>query len=247
MDFTKFSQIVSAPRMQRYLEAVNSDHDKALQIYQLNLQLSRDFFTIISIFELALRNKINDVIIKYTSNNNWLIDAIQKNVSFNLPNGNKLSAIMIMSSKNKNEFFIEKLKETKPNGIIVPNRFKSIGKLKIRRLRTITSSTPEKEVEIEVVLFELSSGQQICQVYTETVCLKRISFLEQSGRQNCLNTAFLIAQKYQELLSSSANATHNKLIAELTFGFWRYLMNLNLMLLKKFYYKHFLFYQQVLV
>jgi len=45
--------------MSRYLMACNGDSRKAMTLYRMNLRLSQEMFTIISCFEVALRNKID--------------------------------------------------------------------------------------------------------------------------------------------------------------------------------------------
>lgn len=59
MRYQKFEEILSPARMSRYLAACGRDTRKAMTLYRLNLKLSQDFFTIISCFEIALRNKID--------------------------------------------------------------------------------------------------------------------------------------------------------------------------------------------
>ena len=45
--------------MKRYVQACGGDTRKAMTLYRYNLQLSQELFTIISCFEVALRNAIN--------------------------------------------------------------------------------------------------------------------------------------------------------------------------------------------
>lgn len=226
MNFTKFSQIVSRPRMQSYLDAVYGNQIKALQLYQLNLQLSKDFLAILSMFELALRNKIDNVISGYASHRDWLSNCIKKDINCILPNNHTLSATLIFNptqssnTNGKNEFSILRIEEKDVNGRIISNRFRNIVLMEIKRTRTITS-VAKKELEISIEL-ELVNGQRVYHTYTEIVDLNKISFLEKDGNQHCLNTAKIISKEHHRLRNS---ATHNKLIAELTFGFWHFLFN----------------------
>lgn len=73
MKFENFENVMSSARMSRYLTACGNTK-KAMTLYRLNLRLSQELFTIISCFEIALRNKINS---HYETNlgNNWLRDA----------------------------------------------------------------------------------------------------------------------------------------------------------------------------
>lgn len=75
MKYCKFEQILSQDRLQRYLLACNNDIRKAMTLYRYNLRLSQELFTIISCFEVALRNAIDkQMVINF--GNDWLRDAI---------------------------------------------------------------------------------------------------------------------------------------------------------------------------
>jgi hypothetical protein len=60
MKYVDFENVMSAARMHRYLLATGNNSRKAMTLYRKNLQLSQEMFTIISCFEVALRNKINE-------------------------------------------------------------------------------------------------------------------------------------------------------------------------------------------
>lgn len=60
MKYGKFERIMSQKRMNRYLAACGGDSRKAMTLYRYNLQLSQETFTIISCFEVALRNAIDE-------------------------------------------------------------------------------------------------------------------------------------------------------------------------------------------
>jgi len=79
MKYSEFEDIISQKRMQKYLLACNNDSKRAMTLYRYNLKLSQEMFTLISCFEVALRNKIDK---QLTANlgNDWLRDAV-------IPNG----------------------------------------------------------------------------------------------------------------------------------------------------------------
>ena len=79
MKYTDFEMVFSSERMYKYRIACGNDTRRAMTLYRYNLRLSQEMFTIISCFEVALRNKI-DVEMKRQHGINWLRDAI-------LPNG----------------------------------------------------------------------------------------------------------------------------------------------------------------
>lgn len=75
MKYFVFEKIMSQPRMSRYVTACSNDSRKAMTLYRLNLKLSQELFTIISCFEIALRNAIDN---HYSSvyGNDWLRDSV---------------------------------------------------------------------------------------------------------------------------------------------------------------------------
>jgi len=74
VQYSEFERIMSAPRMGRYLSACNGDTRKAMRLYRLNLELSQEMFTIISCFEIALRNTIDTHYVAIHGHD-WLRDA----------------------------------------------------------------------------------------------------------------------------------------------------------------------------
>lgn len=70
--------------MERYLTACGGDTRKAMTLYRYNLQISQEMFTIVSCFEVALRNAIDR---KLTDNlgENWLRDSILPDGVFSEP------------------------------------------------------------------------------------------------------------------------------------------------------------------
>lgn len=81
MKFTQFENIMSPARMSRYLNACSGNTRKSMTLYRLNLKLSQEFFTIISCFEISLRNKIDNHCIS-TLGNDWLRNGALNNGIF---------------------------------------------------------------------------------------------------------------------------------------------------------------------
>lgn len=79
MRYRDFEELFSSKRMQKYLLACNHNTRKAMTLYRYNLKLSQELFTIISCFEVVLRNRIDNQMIAERGND-WLRNAI-------LPNG----------------------------------------------------------------------------------------------------------------------------------------------------------------
>jgi len=59
MRYQEFENIMSEHRMNRYLTACGGNSKKAMTLYRLNLRISQEMFTIISCFEVSLRNAID--------------------------------------------------------------------------------------------------------------------------------------------------------------------------------------------
>lgn len=74
MIYSDFEKIITPPRLNRYLVACGNNTRKAMTLYRKNLKLSQEVFTVLSCFEVALRNAIDK---HYTPihGNNWLRDA----------------------------------------------------------------------------------------------------------------------------------------------------------------------------
>jgi len=72
--YSDFEHIMSVARMNRYLTASGYNSRKAMTLYRKNLYLSQELFTVISCFEIALRNAIDR---HYTNQygNEWLRDS----------------------------------------------------------------------------------------------------------------------------------------------------------------------------
>ncbi len=76
MRYQEFERVLSQKRMRRYLASVGNDTCKAMTLYRYNLRLSQELFTVLSCFEVALRNAIDhQMVIRF--GNEWLKDSIQ--------------------------------------------------------------------------------------------------------------------------------------------------------------------------
>ena len=84
MKFSTFEQALSHERLQRYLDACGNDTRKAMTLYRYNLRLSQEMFTILSCFEVTLRNAI-DVKLRSTIGSDWLRDSFQAGGIFDTP------------------------------------------------------------------------------------------------------------------------------------------------------------------
>ena len=75
MRYRDFEKIYSKDRLERYLQAVGGDKRMARLLYRENLRVSREMFTLVCCFEVALRNAI-DTQLKKNYGADWLRDSI---------------------------------------------------------------------------------------------------------------------------------------------------------------------------
>ncbi|MEO5674656.1 MAG: Abi family protein [Chitinophagales bacterium] len=95
MKFQEFENTMSAARVGRYLAACGGVTKRTMTLYRANLKLSQDFFTVISCFEIALRNAIDKHCLS-TLGNDWLINGA-------MPNGIFDNANCRLTSQNIND------------------------------------------------------------------------------------------------------------------------------------------------
>lgn len=77
MLYSDFENILSHSRMSRYLHACGGNSRKAMTLYRKNLKLSQELFTVISCFEVTLRNAIDRHYLSQHGNN-WLRNAADR-------------------------------------------------------------------------------------------------------------------------------------------------------------------------
>jgi hypothetical protein len=81
MRYSDFASIMTNARMNRYLFACGGNSRKAMTLYRKNLQLSQELFTVISCFEVALRNAIDAQVTPFLGLD-WLRDASAPGLAF---------------------------------------------------------------------------------------------------------------------------------------------------------------------
>ncbi len=93
MKFCEFEKVMSAKRMSRYLNACGRDTRKAMTLYRLNLKLGEEMFTVLSCYEVALRNAI-DRIMSECIGEDWIRDSIKSGGIFDNPKFHKTTRMM---------------------------------------------------------------------------------------------------------------------------------------------------------
>ena len=60
MEYSKLLHFLSSHRMNRYYNAALKSESRALELYRLNLKISQSFYPLLNLFEICLRNAINE-------------------------------------------------------------------------------------------------------------------------------------------------------------------------------------------
>lgn len=90
---------MSSERMNRYLKACEGNKRDAQTVYRLNLRLSQEMFTVISCYEVALRNSINRIMTNHLGED-WIRDAIHPGGIFDNPHFSRTTKIMLKTYKD---------------------------------------------------------------------------------------------------------------------------------------------------
>lgn len=81
MKFSEIEDIFSVQRMQKFVQACGGDTRRAMTLYRYNLKLSQEMFTLVSCFEIALRNRIDKQLTVHLGGD-WLRDLVLPNGAF---------------------------------------------------------------------------------------------------------------------------------------------------------------------
>lgn len=101
MKFADFQNILSPERLNRYVAACDNDTRKAMSLYRLNLHLSQEVFTLLSCFEVALRNAI-DRELTSRFGENWLRDSVLAGGIFDIASCRDSARIIIKAFNRLN-------------------------------------------------------------------------------------------------------------------------------------------------
>jgi len=84
MKYCEFEHFFSQKRLNRYLLACDGDKRKAMTLYRYNLRLAQELLTIVSCFEVSLRNAIDDILVPQFGEE-WLKDSVSEGGMFTDP------------------------------------------------------------------------------------------------------------------------------------------------------------------
>lgn len=196
MKYTEFENIMSAGRMRRYLVAC-SNSKKAMTLYRKNLQLSQELFTVISCFEIALRNAIDKHYLKIHGND-WLRKAGYEGGMFHnercrLTAENINAAVLKLSTSYTHNKLVAELGFGFWRYMFAPHQFLLAGQSLLAIFPAKPQSTPSVQYNASFVFNQLSKINDIRNriAHHEPICFV-------SG-QPVRNTAY-VRQHYALLL-----------------------------------------------
>ncbi len=161
MIFSDFENIFSTSRTGRYLEACNGDTKKAMTLYRLNLHISQEMFTIISCFEVALRNRIDKCLLD-SLGDDWLGNSCVNNGIFD-NDACRLTCKIIRNAYRKrlsvNSYSHEQLLSDMEFGVwkymFAPNEYRYSGRRLLAIFKNRPRSTPEMQYNNTYIFNEL--------------------------------------------------------------------------------------------
>lgn len=74
MKLNNFKQYFSEARINRYLLATGNSTSKSIKLYKANLKISQAFHPLLGVFEVVLRNKLNEILTSYFNDPDWIIN-----------------------------------------------------------------------------------------------------------------------------------------------------------------------------
>ena len=179
MKYKQFEETISASRMSRYLRGCNRDTRKAMRLYRENLRLSQQMFTIVSCFEISLRNAIDKELTKKFGDE-WLRDfvlsgGIFDNSKFDRTNKIILKAYKGLSSNYTHfkliaemEFGIWKYMFSNP-------QYKATGRCLLNIFPNKPKSTPSDHYDNSFIFNELDKINKLRNriAHHEPICFQR--------------------------------------------------------------------------
>ena len=74
MNFGTAQKLYSEARIGKYYKACDGDKLKTMQLYRYNLRLCQRFYGVLNLFEVILRNAINEHYMVYYSDSDWILN-----------------------------------------------------------------------------------------------------------------------------------------------------------------------------
>lgn len=73
INFKKLTHYLSHHRIERFLNATSNSEENAELLYRRNVKLAQSFYPILNLFEIFLRNAINNVVSDHLDDETWVI------------------------------------------------------------------------------------------------------------------------------------------------------------------------------
>ena len=74
MDFKTSQKLFSSARMGKYSRACSGNKRQTMQLYRYNLRLCQRFYGVLNLFEVILRNAINEHYMAFYSDSDWIVN-----------------------------------------------------------------------------------------------------------------------------------------------------------------------------
>lgn len=74
MKYHKLEHFVSKPRLDRFLNACGNSKSKAQRLYIINLRVSQEAYPLLNLFEIFLRNAVNEKVSVYFTDTDWIVN-----------------------------------------------------------------------------------------------------------------------------------------------------------------------------
>ena len=74
MDFKTSQKLYSEARIGKYLRACAGNKHMTMQLYRYNLRLCQRFYGVLSLFEVILRNAVNEHYLSNYSDSDWIVN-----------------------------------------------------------------------------------------------------------------------------------------------------------------------------
>lgn len=81
LKYHKHEHFVSKPRLDRFLNACGNSKSKAQKLYIINLRVSQETYPLLNLFEIFLRNGINEKVSAYFTDTDWIVNQKSRVVS----------------------------------------------------------------------------------------------------------------------------------------------------------------------
>lgn len=211
MNYKEFESIMSTARMSRYKKACSGKTREAMTLYRLNLKLSQEFFTVVSCFEIAIRNKINSHFLN-TLGKDWLRDGIMKDGIFDnkyckLTNKSIKDSVKKLGSSYTHNKLVAELGFGFWRFLFAQRQYSSTGKNLLKIFVNKPMSTPTVQYNQKFVFNKLAEINSIRNriAHHEPICFKKYNAIKDSNyaRQIYLS----ITQLFQWL-----NINHTELL-----------------------------------